>query len=285
MIVAATRFVILNDWTGQFQRGPDLPRSRTVPLAEAKAADVAGDGVADIVGLWADVGFPGQESYGLTLNDGQGSFGASIELRSGEVPERLELADFDGDGDVDAAFVSPPPTTPAIWTSWTPSYFSASPSWEGLPVPPPARQTQASAVAIRREETRAASSSTAVSAGRRAARVWSGAPVSSLIPFPIRPPIRRLFGQDRGVAGLEGWSAGFGRMPIWWTITVAPLSRVEERLPRVGVLRDLAEDPALGEVSLGTLGLGRLRLGILNHGPLSPRAPSDRRWPHDRRNE
>jgi hypothetical protein len=88
--------VRLNDGTGTFSGYDAVPVER-YPVRMA-VGDLDADGDLDLVTANSDSLF---NTASVRLNNGQGSFAASQELRLGTSPSSVALGDIDGDGDLD----------------------------------------------------------------------------------------------------------------------------------------------------------------------------------------
>ncbi len=75
-----------------------------LPLSVA-VGDVDGDGDLDVVTGDSSLGLPGFDaSLSVLLNDGSGVFAPAVQHGAGPQPASIQLADLDGDGDLDAGF-------------------------------------------------------------------------------------------------------------------------------------------------------------------------------------
>lgn len=95
----------LNNGKGSFSGATNL-KVGLDPIS-LKVVDLNGDGFLDIAALNAGLGDPYEEdgtgSVSILLNDGMGTFTNSSEVKVGYNPNDIQLADFDGDGDMDLA--------------------------------------------------------------------------------------------------------------------------------------------------------------------------------------
>ena len=96
--------VFLNDGTGTFAPHPTTPAfDVTTGTGDASLGDIDGDGDLDCVTTFP---FLGNGRLKTWLNDGLGNFSfASSPSTNPVVPTEVELADLDGDGDLDAVYV------------------------------------------------------------------------------------------------------------------------------------------------------------------------------------
>src|SRR5262249_12492007 len=104
-IVAAGSFVTIlsNDGTGHFGAPRILAPTSGIAVT---LADVDLDGITDIVVGEGSLGTSGLGGYVAVLcGEGNGDYRAPIENYVGYAPSHLVVADFDGDGMVDAAAV------------------------------------------------------------------------------------------------------------------------------------------------------------------------------------
>ena len=90
-------FLFTNQGSGQFEQPQFLPApSFSGGPNSLQAADVTGDGWPDLAGTL-------QSNQGWTLypSTGGGAFGTAVRYSAGEAPYDTEIADADGDGDLD----------------------------------------------------------------------------------------------------------------------------------------------------------------------------------------
>jgi hypothetical protein len=93
--------VLLGRGQGAFAALPDAPAGARV--ADLAVGDVDGDGRPDLLAVGADRYFLGEPSeLRLAAGRGDGTFGAWRVLASGDMLGSVDLADLDGDGDLDA---------------------------------------------------------------------------------------------------------------------------------------------------------------------------------------
>ncbi len=91
--------VFLNDGQGNF--GDPIVRDEVAPITDIALGDMDGAGGVDLV----SVRYP--NSVAVYSGNGDGTFAAAQDFEAGEFAGRLDLADMDGDGDVDVVASSP----------------------------------------------------------------------------------------------------------------------------------------------------------------------------------
>ena len=121
----------LNDGTGTYVPAAD----RIVPynIGAIAVGDVDNDGDLDVVtsGFQPDNGF---SYYSVQVNNGQGVFTAStpVRLTTYQLSPTLDLADMDGDGDLDLVFLMSATSTPNILAVYLNTSGTFNPQiWQG----------------------------------------------------------------------------------------------------------------------------------------------------------
>ncbi len=103
---ALRKALYLFSWARAPAHSSKLRKSRLPPgasLAQVAAGDLNGDGKLDLVTCDNNVLATGTNTIGVLVGNGAGQFHAAVTFATGTTPIAVVLADFNGDGKLDAA--------------------------------------------------------------------------------------------------------------------------------------------------------------------------------------